>query len=249
MTSQNLADRPPYSRAAFLALVGVIATVGVMNAGTALRALAGEPEPAPVASVEPVAAELPPPPPPPAHVFDTPLPGRVVNSPFGLRQLPWEENGRLHEGVDIAAPAGSPIRAATDGVVIRTGTNGAYGRYVEMAHKDGFRTLYAHLGGAARGVKPGLYAKRGQTIAFVGNSGRSTGAHLHFELRRKGKPLNPAFFLGQSFAQVEDLPLTAAARVPRKVRMATVSNWPDSVKTTKAKTGGRVRARIMVSDS
>lgn len=247
MTTQTLAARPPYSRVAFFALVGVIATVGALNAGSALRALAGEPAPAQVPVVEAPPVEIAPPP-PPAFVFDTPLPGRVVNSPFGLRQLPWEENGRLHEGVDIAAPAGSPIKAATDGVVVRSGVSGSYGRYVELAHKNGFRTMYAHLGATARGVKPGQYARRGQTIAYVGSSGRSTGAHLHFELRRKGKALNPSFFLGQTFAEADDLPLRAAGRVSRKVRMATVSNWPDSVKATKTK-GGRVRTRIVVADS
>lgn len=248
MTSQTLAARQPYSRTAFLALVGALATVCVLNAGSALRAFAGEPDLAPAPVVEAPPVEIPPPPPPPAFVFDTPLPGRVVNSPFGLRQLPWEENGRLHEGVDIAAPTGSPIVAATDGLVVRTGASGSYGRFVEIAHKDGFRTMYAHLGATARGVKPGMYARRGQTIAYVGSSGRSTGAHLHFELRRKGKPLNPSFFLGQTFAEADDLPLRAAARVSRKVRMAQVSNWPESVKLAKAK-GGRARTRISVADS
>lgn len=247
MTSQTLAARPPYSRVAFVALVGVIATVGALNASTALRAFASEPTPAPAPIVEPVVEE-PPPPPPPAFVFDTPLPGRVVNSPFGLRQLPWEENGRLHEGVDIAAPEGSAIKAATDGVVVRSGTSGSYGRYVELAHKDGFRTMYAHLGATARSVKPGMYAKRGTTIAYVGSTGRSTGAHLHFELRRKGKALNPSLFLGQTFAEADDLPLKAAARVSRKVRIATVSNWPEGVKVTKTK-AGRVRTRIIIADS
>jgi murein DD-endopeptidase MepM/ murein hydrolase activator NlpD len=247
LTSQTLAARPPYSRVAFVALVGVIATVGALNASTALRAFASEPAPEPAPIVEPVAIESPPPP-PPAFVFDAPLPGRVINSPFGLRQMPWEENGRLHEGVDIAAPVGSPVKAATDGIVVRSGTSGSYGRYVELAHKDGFRTMYAHLGAAARGVKPGLYAKRGTTIAYVGSSGRSTGAHLHFELRRKGKPLNPSLFLGQTFAAADDLPLKAAARVSRKVRMATVSNWPEGVKVTKTKSG-RVRTRIIIADS
>jgi murein DD-endopeptidase MepM/ murein hydrolase activator NlpD len=249
LTSQTLVARPAYSRAAFLALAGALATVCALNAGSALRAFAGEPDlaSAPVAEAPPVEI-APPPPPPPAFVFDTPLPGRVVNSPFGLRQLPWEENGRLHEGVDIAAPTGSAIRAATDGVVVRVGASGSYGRFVEIAHKDGFRTMYAHLGATARGVKPGMYARRGQTIAYVGSSGRSTGAHLHFELRRKGKPLNPSFFLGQTFAEADDLPLRAAARVPRKVRMAQVSSWPESVKPTKSK-AGRVQTRNSVADS
>jgi len=248
LTSQVLAAPPPYSRVAFFALVGVVATVGVLNAGTALRAFAAEPAPAAVPPTIVEVAQPLPLPPTPAFVFDTPLPGQVVNSPFGLRQLPWEENGRLHEGVDIAAPKGSAIVAATDGVVVRAGVNGSYGRYVEMAHKGGFRTLYAHLGATARGVKVGHYARRGQTIAYVGSSGRSTGAHLHFELRRKDKPLNPAFFLGRTFAEADDLPLKAAARVSRKVRLATVSSWPDSVKATKAR-AGRVQARPDMGDS
>jgi len=121
LTSQTLAARPAYSRAAFLALAGTLATVCALNAGSALRAFAGEPDLAPTPVIEAPPVEAPPSPPPPAFVFDTPLPGRVVNSPFGLRQLPWEENGRLHEGVDIAAPTGSAIRAATDGVVVRVG--------------------------------------------------------------------------------------------------------------------------------
>jgi murein DD-endopeptidase MepM/ murein hydrolase activator NlpD len=153
----------------------------------------------------------------------------VVNSPFGLRQMPWEENGRLHEGVDIAAPAGAPVHVATDGVVMRSGVSGTYGRFVEVAHKDGFRTLYAHLGRDA-GLKRGTYVKRGTTVAYVGNSGRSTGSHLHFELRNKaGKPLNPALFMGKTFAEKDDLPLKAAAKVGRKVRLAQVSKWPEGV--------------------
>jgi murein DD-endopeptidase MepM/ murein hydrolase activator NlpD len=110
--------------------------------------------------VAPVTAE-PPAPPPPAFVFDAPLPGHVVNSPFGLRQMPWEENGRLHEGVDIAAPAGAPVHVATDGIVMRSGVSVTYGRFVEVAHKDGFRTLYAHLGRDA-GLKRGPMSGAGR---------------------------------------------------------------------------------------
>ncbi|ALL14621.1 M23 family metallopeptidase [Caulobacter henricii] len=245
MTSETLAAKPPYGRVAFLTLVGVLATVCALNASMALSAFADEPDRPPVETVEAPPVDLPP---PPAFIFDAPLPGQVVNSPFGLRQLPWEENGRLHEGVDIAAPIGTPIRAATDGVVLRAGKDGGYGRFVEIGHKDGFRTLYAHLGATARGVKPGMVARRGQTIAYVGSSGRSTGAHLHFEIRRKGKPLNPSYFLGQAFAEADDLPLRAAARVPRKVRMAQVSAWPEGVKPPKTKSG-RARMRASVADS
>ena len=236
--------------------LGLAATVGALNGVAALGAWMTEP-PAVAATDEDVAPPVTeleaPEPPPPAFVFDAPLPGRVIDSPFGLRQLPWEENGRLHQGVDIAAPAGAPVKASADGVVKRTGVSPTYGRFVEVMHKGGMTTLYAHLKAPARGVKQGAYVRRGSTVAFVGNSGRSTGSHLHFEIRKGDKPLNPSFFLGRSFAEANDLPIKAAGRVPRKVRIATVSKWPkgvarpgkDGVAITRVK-GGRVRASIPV---
>jgi murein DD-endopeptidase MepM/ murein hydrolase activator NlpD len=96
---------------------------------------------------------------------------------------------------------------------MRSGVSSTYGRFVEVGHKDGFRTLYAHLGRDA-GLKRGAYVRRGDTVAYVGSSGRSTGSHLHFELRNKaGKPLNPSLFMGKTFAEKSDLPLKAAAKV------------------------------------
>jgi hypothetical protein len=140
---------------------------------------------------------------------------------------------------------------------MRSGVSSTYGRFVEVAHKDGFRTLYAHLGRDA-GLKRGTFVKRGTTVAYVGDSGRSTGSHLHFELRNKaGKPLNPALFMGKTFAEKDDLPLKAAAKVGRKVRLAQVSRWPEGVKARMAadgqgqvvrEKGGRVRVRINVVD-
>jgi murein DD-endopeptidase MepM/ murein hydrolase activator NlpD len=251
------ATSSPYSLAAFAAVGGAIVVWGAVNAVSAVSAMNADlDKPAPAPVVEPVAPPAPPPP-PPAFVFDAPLPGHVVNSPFGLRQMPWEENGRLHEGVDIAAPAGAPVHVATDGIVMRSGVSSTYGRFVEVAHKDGFHTFYAHLGRDA-GLKRGTYVKRGTTVAYVGSSGRSTGSHLHFELRNKaGKPLNPALFMGKTFAEKDDLPLKAAARVGRKVRLAQVSRWPEGVKARMAANGegvvtrvkgGRVRTRINVVD-
>lgn len=244
---------------AFFSMLGVAAMAGALNGAWALGAwMAGAP-PAPrqapaAAPSEPApeaAAEITPP--PPAYRFDAPLPGRAVNSPFGLRQLPWEENGRLHQGVDIAAPAGAAVKVAADGVVKATGVSSTYGRYVQVMHKGGLTTMYAHLAGPARGVKRGAYLHRGETVAYVGNSGRSTGSHLHFEIRNGEKALNPSFFLGRSFAQADDLPLKAASRVSRKVHLATVSKWPkgvtkagrDGITITRVKSG-RVRATIPV---
>lgn len=157
--------------------------------------------------------------------FADPVPGYEVVSPFGLRQLPWEAGGRLHAGVDIAAPAGLAVLATADGVVTRTGVDGGYGRFVEVEHAEGLKTRYGHL--AMIGVAPGQAVKAGGVVGKVGSSGTSTGPHLHFEVRdAKGRPLNPALFMGRAFAAAADLPLKAAARISGRVRMAQVSRIP-----------------------
>ncbi|HYG27029.1 MAG TPA: M23 family metallopeptidase [Caulobacteraceae bacterium] len=161
----------------------------------------------------------------PDFIFGEPVDGYEVVSPFGLRKLPWELSGRLHAGVDIAAPSGYPVQAFADGVVTYAGYKGGYGQMVEVAHAEGIRTVYAHLGGLA--VKPGAKVRVGDRLGQVGNSGSSTGAHLHFEVRdRKKRPLNPSYFMGKEFETVRDLPLKQAARVPRGMRIAYVSYIP-----------------------
>ena len=161
--------------------------------------------------------------------FVEPVPGHAVVSPFGLRQLPWEENGRLHEGVDISADAGVPVRVAADGVVVAAGEGGGYGRYVAVRHAVGLRTFYAHLGSIGKNVKPGVAVKAGEAVGQVGNTGSSTGPHLHFEIRDDADhPLDPAMFLGRAFAEKGDLPLDRAKRYSGRVRIAYVSNIPAS---------------------
>ncbi len=189
----------------------------------------------------------------PKFFFVSPLAGHAVNSPFGLRKMPWEEGGRLHEGVDIAAPAGSAVRATMGGVVLRSGVDGGYGRFIEVRHTGGLTSLYAHLGRIAP-LKTGALVKPGQVVGYVGSSGRSTGAHLHFEIRFDGKPLNPVVFIGRAFRTEAELPLTLAARFPRRVRVAQVSTWPERLKgktvgadvqvVAASSPGGRVRAVI-----
>lgn len=159
--------------------------------------------------------------------FQDPEPGYAVVSPFGLRQLPWEASGRLHAGIDIAAPSGLPVLAAADGVVTRMEVDGGYGRFVEVRHAAGLSTVYAHLGRFLPKIAPGVAVKAGEPIGALGSSGSSTGAHLHFEVRDdQERPLNPELFIGRSFAQAGDLPLHAAAVIPRHVRVAYVSNIP-----------------------
>lgn len=161
--------------------------------------------------------------------FNAPVPGFSINSPFGMRRMPWEEGGRLHEGVDIAAPAGTHVTATLPGVVTRTGMSLSYGRFIEVKHEDGLVSFYAHLSGTAKGLKAGSSVAAGQTIAYVGGSGRSTGSHLHFEIRQNGRPMNPALFIGRSFASADLLPVKDALKVGR-TRVAVVSSWPASVR-------------------
>ena len=101
----------------------------------------------------------------------------------------------MHTGVDIAAPGGTPIRAAADGRVVSAGWNGAYGVCVIIDHGSGKATLYGHLQGGSLQVCTGQNVSRGQTIGRCGSTGWSTGNHLHFEVRQNGSPVNPMNYL------------------------------------------------------
>jgi murein DD-endopeptidase MepM/ murein hydrolase activator NlpD len=123
-----------------------------------------------------------------AGEFVRPGAGRLT-SPFGRR---W---GRLHGGIDIAAGTGSPIRAVTKGTVIDAGTEGGYGKVIRIAHPDGIVSVYAHL--SALQVKTGEKVSAGKQIGREGNTGQSTGPHLHFEIRINGTPVNPIPWLAK----------------------------------------------------
>jgi murein DD-endopeptidase MepM/ murein hydrolase activator NlpD len=136
--------------------------------------------------------------------FAAPIQGYAVNSRFGLRRLSYERRARMHEGLDYAAPSGTPILAAADGRVLRTGTSSSYGRFVEIQHANGVTSFYAHM--SRIGASEGDVVVAGDAIGLVGSTGRSTGAHLHFEIRRNGQQINPENFLGQSFALQDVVP-------------------------------------------
>lgn len=124
-----------------------------------------------------------------------PVEGPLTGS-FGERLDPFNGEGSFHAGVDISTQYGAPVRAAADGVVLSTERTSGYGLIVEIEHRPGFQTRYAHL--AAFAVAPGQAVKAGEMIGYVGRSGRSTGPHLHFEVRVHDTPVNPIKYLSAS---------------------------------------------------
>ena len=114
-----------------------------------------------------------------------------ISSRFGWRRHPILKQRILHSGVDYAAPMGSRIYASGDGVVKRAQWAGGYGRYVVIRHNSEYSTGYAHMSGFARGIRPGVRVKQGQVVGYVGSTGRSTGPHLHFEVIKNGKKVDP----------------------------------------------------------
>jgi murein DD-endopeptidase MepM/ murein hydrolase activator NlpD len=125
-----------------------------------------------------------------------PVDGQITST-FGSRRDPFQGTLRRHNGVDIAAPSGTPIQAAAAGTVIFAGRRGGYGNLVEIDHPDGRRTRYAHA--AEILVARGQEVAEGQTIATVGSTGRSTGPHLHFEVTENGTRVNPMDILAKDF--------------------------------------------------
>jgi len=97
----------------------------------------------------------------------------------------------MHEGIDLVAPVGTAVYAAADGLVVGAAPNGRYGNWIRIEHGSRLATVYGHLSAFAPGIEPGETVVRGELIGFVGSTGRSTGAHLHFELLNDGKPVNP----------------------------------------------------------
>ena len=119
----------------------------------------------------------------------TPVDGARLSSSYGMRKHPILGYSRMHTGVDFAAPRGTPIFAAGDGVVNYAGRKGGYGNYIQIRHNGEFSTAYAHLSRIQ--VKNGARVKQGEVIGRVGSTGMSTGPHLHYEIIRNGKKVNP----------------------------------------------------------
>ncbi len=135
-----------------------------------------------------------------------------ITSSFGQREDPVLGNGEgeFHTGIDISAPNGVPVRATADGIVKTAEMANGYGREVVVDHGHGVETLYGHMSGFA--VMPGQTISRGQIIGFVGHSGRTTGSHLHYEVRIRNTPVNPHKYLRMTLAELGgDAPATTGA--------------------------------------
>lgn len=121
-----------------------------------------------------------------------PVRGARISSYFTKRRFhPILKKWKAHLGIDYAARRGTPVVAAGSGRIIYAARLGSYGKLIKIRHDDGYETRYAHLKSFRRGIVRGKYVKKGQTIAYVGSTGRSTGPHLHFELRKQGVAINP----------------------------------------------------------
>ncbi len=121
----------------------------------------------------------------------TPIDGARLSSRFGKRKHPILGYTRLHAGVDFAAPRGTPIYAAGNGTILIAGRNGGYGKYIRVRHNGTYQTAYGHLSKFARSTRKGARVKQGQVIGYVGSTGSSTGPHLHYEVLRNGRQINP----------------------------------------------------------
>jgi murein DD-endopeptidase MepM/ murein hydrolase activator NlpD len=131
-----------------------------------------------------------------------PLQGAQLSSPFGWRKNPFSGDDQYHYGIDLAAPEGAAVRAPVDGRVLMSERRGQYGNLVVLDHGQGLSTLYAH--NRENKVKEGDWVKRGDLVATVGSTGRSTGPHLHFEVRRQGAREDPRTFLSSVPVERED---------------------------------------------
>ncbi len=166
-------------------------------------------------------------------LLQTPVDATRISSTYGMRRHPILGYTRMHRGVDFAAPAGTPVRAAGDGQVVAAGDGGSYGNYIRIQHNSKYSTAYAHLTGFARGVSKGVRVRQGEVIAYVGSTGRATGPHLHYEVLVGGQQVNPRGVRlpsGESLAGDDlrafklRLQEVEAMRVSRELKGATIAS-------------------------
>ena len=123
-------------------------------------------------------------------LMKTPINGARLSSSFGMRKHPIDGYNKMHRGTDFAAPEGTPIMASGNGIIKKAGWCGGGGNCVKIKHNSKYQTVYAHMSKFARGIKNGVRVKQGQTIGYVGSTGKSTGPHLHYEVIVNNKKVN-----------------------------------------------------------
>ena len=143
-----------------------------------------------------------------------PVEALSLSSTYGVRSDPFTGRARRHEGIDIPGPMGTPIYATADGVAEHAGWSNGYGNLVKLSHGAGLETRYGHM--SALAINQGDHIHKGQIIGYMGSTGRSTGSHLHYEVRIDGAAVNPMPFLASSDYMV------ALKDAPRGVQMAAI---------------------------
>ena len=123
-------------------------------------------------------------------LMKTPINGARLSSPFGMRKHPIDGFNKMHRGTDFAAPMGTPIMASGDGIIKKAGWCGGGGNCIVIRHNSTYQTVYAHMSKFAKNIRSGVRVRQGQTIGYVGSTGKSTGPHLHYEVIVNGKKIN-----------------------------------------------------------
>ena len=124
-------------------------------------------------------------------LLSTPTDGARISSGFGRRRHPILGYTKLHKGIDFAAPAGTPVFAAGDGVIEVAKRFGSFGNYIRIRHRNSYKTVYAHLKAFAKGIRSGVRVRQRRVIGYIGSTGRSTGPHLHYEVIHNKRHVNP----------------------------------------------------------
>lgn len=150
-----------------------------------------------------------------------------ISSRFGRRFHPILKTYKRHDGVDYAAPSGSKVYASADGVVTMSKWYGGYGNFVKIRHNSEYSTGYGHLKSFAKGIRPGVRVKQGQVIAYVGNTGRSTGPHLHFEVIKNGAKVDPLKVKAATGENLSGSKLTAFKKTVAEIKA--LSNQPKEI--------------------
>ncbi len=147
----------------------------------------------------------------------TPIKGARLSSSFGQRKHPVSGFNAMHKGVDFAAPLGTPIIAAGSGVVRESGWKGSFGRYIRIKHNATYDTAYAHMKSIAPQIRVGASVKQGEIIGFVGSTGKSTGAHLHYEILVNNRQVNPMTVRLPTGTRIDNQHLKAFKKIVTKI--------------------------------